>query len=115
MKKSEKESIRQLILNEIAEIEQQLVLSAESSKPVELDQALAGRVSRIDAIQQQKIAEASLQRAERKLQSLRRALVHTETEDFGICTDCGNPIPVARIKIKPESTTCVACKQLKEG
>ena len=32
-------------------------------------------------------------------------------QNFGICEECGNPIPAARLWIVPEATLCVECQR----
>ncbi|MEJ2726802.1 MAG: TraR/DksA family transcriptional regulator, partial [Deltaproteobacteria bacterium] len=32
-------------------------------------------------------------------------------ENFGVCEECGNPIPAARLLIVPEATLCVECQR----
>lgn len=34
----------------------------------------------------------------------------TRNEDFGICEECGEPIPIERLLIVPESDMCVNCQ-----
>ena len=33
---------------------------------------------------------------------------------FGICMDCGQPIPEARLKVRPYAVYCVKCKSRRE-
>ena len=110
LSKTEIQQIRQVILQQMNQLKQQLSLSQESSKTVELDQALAGRVSRIDAIQQQKVAQAGLNRARIKTERLNQALKALDSEDFGYCLECGEAIKFARLLIKPESVYCIDCQ-----
>ena len=110
----DKQKIRQLIDNKLVEYQSQLALAKESSKTVELDQALAGRVSRIDAIQQQKIAQAGLDRVKLKIKQLKLTLELLGSEEFGDCEECGKPIGIGRLTIKPESKLCIDCQSLLE-
>ena len=48
--------------------------SKEAAQPVELDQQSVGRLSRMDAIQQQKMVKANRQRIAVRLQQIRAAL-----------------------------------------
>ena len=47
---------------------------------------------------------------ERKLESIDYALRAVHKGAYGICERCGNPIDPARLKILPETTLCVSCK-----
>jgi DnaK suppressor protein len=76
--------------------------------PVSPDNAI-GRVSRMDAINNKSVAEASLRNLEQKLEGLRAALRNIGQVDFGLCAKCGNPIPVGRLLLMPHSRFCVNC------
>ena len=103
-----KEEIKQNILNEISKTEKLIVEYKELTKPVAPDDAI-GRISRMDAINNKSVTEASLRQAEEKLKNLERVLSRVGTSDFGICIKCGKPIPEGRILYRPESLTCVDC------
>ena len=104
-----KEEIKQNILNEISRTEKLIVEYKELTKPVAPDDAI-GRISRMDAINNKSVTEASLRQAEEKLKNLERVLSpRVGTSDFGICIKCGKPIPEGRIIYRPESLTCVDC------
>ena len=76
---------------------------------VTLDQSAVGRVSRIDAIQQQKMAEAEMVRAEARLQAVERALVWVADDAYGWCRRCDEPIGFRRLQARPEAPFCVQC------
>ena len=102
------EEIEQKILKEITRTEKLIVEYKEMTKPVAPDDAI-GRISRMDAINNKSVTEASLRQAEEKLLNLKRVLSLVGTSDFGICIKCGKPIPAGRILYRPESLTCVNC------
>jgi len=102
------EEIEQHILEEIAKTRRLIEEYKELTKPVAPDDAI-GRISRMDAINNKSVTEASLRQAEDKLINLQRVLSRVETSDFGICIKCGKPIPAGRILYRPESLTCVDC------
>jgi len=103
-----KEEIKEKILEEIAKTENLIVEYKEMTKPVAPDDAI-GRISRMDAINNKSVTEASLRQAEEKLKNLHRVLSRVGTSDFGICIKCGKPIPEGRLVYRPESLTCVNC------
>jgi len=84
-------------------------VSAEHAGVVELDQGAVGRLSRIDAIQQQKMAEAQRRRNELRLKQVAVALATFDGEDYGWCKRCGEAIGYPRLKARPESPCCVGC------
>ena len=68
-----------------------------------------GRLSRMEAINAKSVNESALGAAKVKLAKLKWALSNIEEPEFGLCLDCGEPIPVGRILLLPEATTCVGC------
>jgi DnaK suppressor protein len=103
-----KEEIKQNILKEITKTENLISEYREMSKPVAPDDAI-GRITRMDAINNKSVTEASLRQSEEKLRNLKRVLSKVGTKEFGICIKCGKPIPEARILYRPESLRCVNC------
>lgn len=88
--------------NDIASLEKQV-------QPIAPDNAI-GRISRMEAINAKSINEANLQTARIKLEKLKTALVDLDEDpDFGLCAECGEPIPNGRIMLIPESRMCVKC------
>lgn len=83
--------------------------SAESRQPVALDQQSVGRVSRVDALQQQAMAQASEANRRHELRRIDAALKRLDEGDFGVCEACGEPIPERRLRIDPAVTECVTC------
>jgi DnaK suppressor protein len=81
----------------------------DSTKPVTLDQTMVGRVSRIDAIQQQEMARAAERRRHEYLGRIEAALQRIETGDFGYCVTCGEDIAPARLMFDPTLPTCIDC------
>ena len=106
----EYDEIKQKITEEISKTEVVIKEYKELSKPIEPDCAI-GRVSRMDAINNKSVVEASLRQSERKLRNLQRVLSQLGTDEFGICLKCKQPIPLGRILIRPESLFCVNCAQ----
>ncbi len=104
----EPDNIKQTLLNEIVKTEKQIEEYKEMTKPVEPDSAI-GRISRMDAINNQSVTKASLRQAEGKLKNLHRVLSQIGSKDFGLCLKCHQAIPLGRILFRPESLYCVNC------
>ena len=81
----------------------------ESSAPVELDQSRVGRLSRMDAMQAQAMAQASGRRREEALRQVIAALARIDSDDYGYCADCEEPIPENRLSFDPAARRCVGC------
>jgi len=67
--------IKQKITDEISKTEEVIKEYKELSKPIEPDCAI-GRVSRMDAINNKSVVEASLRQAESKLRNLQRVFLN---------------------------------------
>jgi DnaK suppressor protein len=91
------------------ELEALLVQTKASTAPVELDQPI-GRLSRMDAMQQQKMSQANRQRNETRLKMVRAALAAFPEDEYGYCKRCDEPVGFKRLKIRPEAPFCVTCQ-----
>lgn len=80
------------------------------TETVELSTA-QGRVSRIDAIQQQQMALAEKRRNEARIRAIDGALQRLQEDDYGWCTRCGEAIGVRRLAVRPEGPMCLSCTQ----
>lgn len=98
-----------IIRQMIAELEDRAESSREATAPVELDQTRQGRLSRMDAMQGQAMAQAAERRRTHEVQRLKSALARLERGEFGECLECGESIAQARLRADPASTLCVAC------
>jgi len=105
---SEKANLKELIAKKILQVQEYITELEELTRPVAPDVAI-GRVSRMDAINNKSVNEAALRQARNKLRGLQHAMGNIETPSFGVCTRCGNQIPMGRILIVPESTMCMRC------
>ena len=101
--------IEQALDKQIQEL--QALLNLKDAEIVELDQGRVGRISRIDAIQHQQLAKSRENKAKVRLEKLERVKKRlAEAPDFfGFCDECGEPIPLGRLLLKPEALHCVPC------
>jgi len=81
----------------------------ESARPVELDQSRVGRVSRMDAMQGQAMAQESSRRRDRRIRQIDAALGRIEDGSYGGCLRCGEPIASGRLESDPSATLCIGC------
>lgn len=54
-------------------------------------------------------AETLLRQSKERLIAIDEAVQRLEDGTFGVCTNCGKPIPQVRLDIRPYAPTCVAC------
>lgn len=92
------------------ELEALLAATAAGAAPVDLDQPI-GRLSRIDAIQSQKLTQANRARSKVRLQHVRAALAAVRAGTYGECRRCEDDIALERLEAAPESPLCLACMQ----
>lgn len=89
--------------------------AADASAIVELDQSKVGRLSRMDAMQGQAMAQASRERREVKLRLIDAALARIDADDYGYCQNCDEPIAPSRLEFDPTVLLCIDCARKAEG
>jgi len=83
---------------------------AESTGVVELDQTSTGRLSRMDALQQQALAKDREARAKLEISRLRAALERCRDGSYGYCVDCDDVINPKRLELNPTALRCIRCE-----
>ena len=111
---AQRAELQQELLAVQAQLQQLLAASAEGARPVALDQPI-GRLSRMDALQQQAMTKANRQDGQRRLALVEAALLALRHDRYGDCRRCEEPIPYARLKVRPETPFCRACQAEMEG
>ncbi len=102
------EELRDRLLSLRKELVNQQEQAIDSTKAVAPDDAI-GRLTRLDAMQQQGMAIEERRRREVRLQQIAAALAAMESEDYGFCRRCQEPIGYRRLGAKPESPFCLPC------
>ncbi len=98
-----------LIRNRLTEIKAENQLGQEAQSVVQLDQQAVGRLSRMDAIQNQAMAVAQQNRRNIQTRRLVAALARIDDDEFGYCEDCGEDIALKRLELDPSVTKCISC------
>lgn len=96
-----------------ATLQEQHAAAKEEARPVNLDLPI-GRLSRVDALQQQSMAAANRRSLELRLQQVAAALAAHAEGAYGDCRRCGEPIGYPRLQARPETPLCVACQGARE-
>jgi len=91
------------------DLEPLLRSTRESTQPVDLDEPI-GRLTRMDAIQQQKVSAANRRTLDIRLQQVRQALAAMNHDRYGLCRRCEDPIGFPRLEARPESPYCLDCQ-----
>lgn len=84
-------------------------LSSDARAPVKLDQQSVGRLSRMDSMQQQAMAQAQERNRQRDLVRIEMAHRRILEDEYGYCANCGEEIPDKRLEIDPMAERCVGC------
>ncbi|WP_442511014.1 TraR/DksA family transcriptional regulator [Novipirellula sp. SH528] len=94
-----------------------------------LSRALAGDLSLLQELHQQKTGDVLdaaadtmqdelnsqlLEVESRELSAIEEAIVRMEQGQYGDCVDCGKPIPLTRLRAIPYATDCIGCRRKSE-
>jgi DnaK suppressor protein len=91
---------------ELSELSRRSRVSADT---VELDQSSVGRLSRMDALQSQAMAQENRRRRELQRVRIQAALERIDEGEFGYCASCGEDINRRRLDVDPANPFCVEC------
>jgi len=106
--KKEKTELEQAIKTNIATLKDQIHSLEEKTKPIAPDCSL-GRLTRLEAMGEQDVANKVLDEARLRLTRLNNALQRIDKPMFGICIECDEEIGFGRMSVRPESVRCVEC------
>lgn len=108
------EAFRARLLALRSDLEAVAETNAAAAQTVELDQQRVGRVSRMDALQQQAMGQESERRRHVELRKISSALARIDSGDFGYCLSCDELIAIARLEFDPAATLCIDCARKAE-
>jgi len=114
MDEKQKATLKEKIKKKLIAIKEDIAAYKQLTKPVSPDNAI-GRLTRMEAISSKSINEAALGKARDTRSQLERALAKIDAPDFGLCRECDEPIPSARLMILPETDLCVKCAENMSG
>jgi len=109
MDESQLQQFKAQLLKLKADLLDDAEVSKDAAKAVELDQASVGRLSRMDAMQSQQMAQELSRRRQQQLVKIEGALRHIEAGDYGYCAVCDEEIDPRRLALDPSATRCVKC------
>ena len=101
--------LRQRLLERQAELQALSEVSAEARAAVPLDQQSVGRLSRMDAMQGQAMAQAQERQRANELVRIERALAKIAEGEFGFCEECEEEIAQKRLEADPTVRLCIHC------
>ena len=91
------------------ELEAQSASTRADRAAVTLDQQSVGRLSRMDAMQQQAMSQAQERSRGLELLRIAQAVRRLEDGEYGYCITCGDEVAEKRLAIDPAVSQCVKC------
>jgi|APSaa5957512493_1039668.scaffolds.fasta_scaffold174766_1 DnaK suppressor protein len=108
MTDDEKTELKAKIISEIERISKDIDARKSADDSLEPDVAI-GRLTRMDAIGNKSVKDATLVTLKNTLSRLKSALNRIDEDEFGLCIVCEEEIPYKRLLLVPGATRCVAC------
>lgn len=103
------EELEGLLLRALDKLERSMEVTADASRPVELDQTAVGRLSRMDSLRSQAMSSNLQEREQARLAAILTALERLRKGGYGVCTECGGRVGYGRLVVFPEAATCAPC------
>lgn len=103
--------LKDKVMAEVERIENKLI----TEKLMEVGES-SGR-DEVDSANDEIMQRTELRFATREtlyLKKLRKTMKLMETDEYGLCEDCGAEITFQRLKARPTSTMCITCKEESE-
>ena len=98
-----------MIRSEMDQLKYLSETAKDSRAPVALGQQSVGRLSRMDAMQQQSMELATEERRQQRLAALAAALRRVDSAGYGYCLECDDKIAAGRLAVDPAVTLCIDC------
>lgn len=102
-------AIRESLKRTLEELRIAAVDAAKGAQTVQLDQAAVGRLSRMDAMQQQAMSAGNARRIETEIRRVDAALNRIAIGVYGACCKCSEAIPAQRLQSDPATPFCLDC------
>jgi DnaK suppressor protein len=101
----------QILTNRLAALDAEDAAGQAGQQTVTLDQQAVGRLSRMDALQNQAMAQAQARMRQAERQKIHAALQRISDDEYGFCTDCGEEIAAKRLATDPAIARCLDCSK----
>ena len=101
--------VEEILTSREQEVLDRIVANDDLIKPVAPDASL-GRLTRLDALQDQQMALNTVRRLEAQLQQIRAAKACIKAGTYGECPKCGDLIERSRLQAVPEAPFCLSCQ-----
>jgi len=108
MTSEDRAALKSKIKELIVKYEHDIKETEKMTQPIAPENSL-GRISRMDAINNKSVMEASLRNKISKRNKLKMALIQVDKDGFGICSGCSKQINPKRLMFMPEVVKCIRC------
>ncbi|MEM0945801.1 MAG: TraR/DksA C4-type zinc finger protein [Pseudomonadota bacterium] len=102
-------TVKDRLATALAALDAEDAAGRDEQATVTLDQQSVGRLSRMDAMQRQAMAQATARRRVAERARIRSAIARLDEGEYGYCTDCGEDIDPARLEANPAVALCLTC------
>ncbi|WP_313953156.1 TraR/DksA family transcriptional regulator [Accumulibacter sp.] len=102
------------LASELQETIEAIQQAGRAAATVELDQSSIGRVSRMDALQQQALAKRLLEQLLLRQRKIEAALARINAGSYGLCCACEGDLEPERLGADPAAVFCMACAAERE-
>ncbi|MBD64221.1 MAG: RNA polymerase-binding protein DksA [Halobacteriovoraceae bacterium] len=113
LKKTQIKELKSIIIAERERIQNKLNLE----KPhLAVNESNSGR-DEVDSANDDIMRHTELRFATREtlyLKKIIKTLHHMDTDEYGMCEECGGEISFTRLRARPTSTMCISCKEESE-
>lgn len=100
---------RERLSERLGQLHEEDHLSEADRAPVALDQESVGRLSRLDSMQVQEMANAAHRRRQAEKDRIGAALKRLDEGEYGYCITCGEAIAQKRLEHDPSVANCIGC------
>lgn len=115
MKNDFRSTFMEMLMAKKNELKESLTQLLESQREYDGVLTAGDFIDDLDDAQREISAQSHYQLIERRVEELRKVehLIGriSKEEEFGLCEECGKPIPEERLLIVPEATLCVPCQR----
>ena len=104
----EKDVLKNKLVEELTALKKNIIELQKLCEPIAPECAL-GDLTRFELITDQEVSQKALVQAQIRSNKLQYALLKIHEDDFGLCSECEEEIPYARLLLVPESRLCIKC------
>ena len=101
--------IRDALERTLRRLERSVRANGNGAASREIDQSSVGRLSRIEALQNQGLTQNLQERERTQFDEVMQALSRLDAGTYGFCTGCRAAIAHERLLVFPETRTCGEC------